>query len=118
MLTYGHFLRTGEQDCSNAFSPDEFRATHDELSSHHSNEELAKLVVGRELATWDLQDWIDSQDADTFESLDPAQCSRLWLAGWRAQAITIVTEMISDARAELVERIASNASLPESWRSQ
>lgn len=101
-LTYGDFIRTGEQDCSNAISVDEFDITIEDLTSSLDDRALAVSVVQRELDTWDSESWLASQE-DDFDGLDPATCYDAWRDGWTTRAIEIIKSHISEARSVLAE---------------
>ncbi len=83
-LTYGHFYQTGIQDCSNVFSWSDFDPRPGMT---------AEEIVTEAMLDWDdqKQEWIDQLEPEDYEGLDPDRCHASWKAGWRAQAIVIVT---------------------------
>jgi len=90
-LTYGHFHRTGIQDCGNAFSPGDF-----DMRTGTATE-----IVDRGMVDWheDKAAWIQSWEG-CFESLDPEVCWSEWLSGWREKAIDYVTHWLAERAAE------------------
>lgn len=78
----GDFVLTGEQDCGNAFSIDEFDL--DEGGT-------AEAIVARTIAEWVdngiEQEWIDQQDDDTLDGIDPHEAFEAWLSGYHRCAV-------------------------------
>jgi len=92
-LTYGHFYRTGSQDCANVISLDEFDL---DLGT-------AEQIVADATSDWDddlERDWRSQMDDEDFEGLDPHEAFEQWKAGWRARATRIIAEKLEERRDE------------------
>ena len=92
-LTYGHFYRTGSQDCANVISLDEF-----DLDGG-----TAEQIVADATSDWDddlERDWRSQMDDEDFEGLDPHEAFEQWKAGWRARATRIIAERLEERRDE------------------
>jgi hypothetical protein len=92
MLTLGDFYRTGQQDCANAISIDEFDTA---------------IAPRESVMAWAVEnlsesaEWIESQDGE-FDGLDPVKCWESWRAGWIERAIVIVAEFRDSLSMEAV----------------
>ncbi len=92
-LTYGHFYRTGIQDCGNACDPSSFDLDHGGTATE---------IVDHELNTWDRATWIKSWEG-SFDELDPDVAWSQWLRGWREQAISYVESWLADRAERMLE---------------
>lgn len=85
-LTLHDFERTGAQDCGNTFTVDDFNI------DDHLDPPDPKAAFDSGIT--DGEDWIDQQDVDTFDGLDPGECYRWWRSGYEQCAIPILTDAI------------------------
>jgi hypothetical protein len=92
-LTYGHFYRTGGQDCANVISIDEFDL---DLGT-------AEQIVAEATSDWDddlEREWRGQMADEDFEGLDPHEAFEQWKAGWRAQAVRIIADRLKEREDE------------------
>jgi hypothetical protein len=92
-LTYGHFYRTGGQDCANVISIDEF-----DLDGG-----TAEQIVDNATSDWDddlEREWIGQMNDEDFEGLDPHKAFAQWKAGWRARAVRTIADRLKEREDE------------------
>lgn len=88
-LTYDDLRRTGQQDCDNAISIDEF---------DYRGGGTAREIVERTWARWESEgardQWLSQQD--DLDGLDPDQAYQAWAEGWKSCAIHHVESELAD----------------------
>ncbi len=89
-LTYGDFRRTGEQDCGNAISYDDFDFTAG----------TPKQIVDQAWTEWEEdgmeEQWLSQQDPDEWDELDPHKCYEAWKDGWKSCAVVAIKRAMDD----------------------
>lgn len=89
-LTYGDFRRTGEQDCGNVMDYDDFDL----------NAGTPEQIVAKAWAEWEAdgmeEQWLEQQDPDEWDGLDPHKCYEAWKSGWMGCAERAITHELAE----------------------
>lgn len=95
-MSYNDFYRTGEQDCGNVFSIDDFE---DSIAQGGTATEIVDRVLDNDL---DFDAWVEQQEFEDGE--DPRTAFDWWKLGWRSRAIRAIEA-----------RLASRLEESEAW---
>lgn len=109
-LSLGDLERTGQQDCDNVISLDEFDTTPPPAAlarAAGAEQALQDAATASVKATWKRweedglkEEWLAEYADGTLENLDPQKAYRAWRDGWQGRAVAHVAEKMKRRAAD------------------